>query len=272
MKLIVTADDFGISDAATDGIVKSGRDGVLTQTGLFSNMPGAKYAVDRLKRECPHVTLGEDINLVAGCPVTDPKLIPSLVREDGSFKPSSAHRKLDKEGMTNHIPYEEAYLETENQVKKFIELTGEKPVYLSGHAYGCENTNKALDDVAAAYGIVRSDAMYKKIGVASGAETASWNSVITNPDGTYDFSPATQLTRDPLQMFIEGKLEYLEKALKENGVAHIHTHAGFADRDLFRRSSFTLIRIMEQDFICSPELVNWVKGNKVELVSIKDYL
>lgn len=271
MKLIVTADDFGISDAATDGIIKCGRVGVLTQTGLFSNMPGAKYAVDRLMRECPHVCLGEDINLVAGKPVTDPKLIPTLVQENGYFKTSGMHRILDKTSP-NHISYEEACLETENQIKKFIELAGKKPEYLSGHAYGCENTHKALRDIAAKYEIPLSQDLYEKIGVASGTNTAIWNALDgMTTNGKWDFSVETQLSRDPLQMFIDGKIEYLQKALENDGIAHIHTHAGFVDRDLFRRSSFTLIRAMEADFICSEELINWVKTNNVELVSFKDF-
>lgn len=270
MKLIVTADDYGITDAVTDGILKCARDGVLTQTGLFSNMPGAKYAVERMLKENPHICLGEDINLVCGDPVTDPKLIPTLVQENGSFKTSGMHRLQDRD-EPNHMSYEECFLETENQVKRFIELVGKNPEYLSGHSYSCENSRKALKDVAEKYGIPLSADIYKKIGVGSGAETAPWN----KPDGMtasgkWDFSVETQLSKDPLKMFVEGKLDYLTKALKENGIAHIHTHAGYADRDLFRRSSFTLIRIMEQDFLCSKELVSWVKENNVELVSIKD--
>lgn len=271
MKLIVTADDYGISDAVTDGICKCARDGVLTQTGLFSNMPGAEYAVRRMKEETPHICLGEDVNLVAGAPVTDPALIPSLVQENGMFKTSGMHRKWDAT-QPEHIPYEEAYLETENQVKRFIDLTGTAPAYLSGHAYGTKATNQALKDVAAKYDIPLSEEMYRKIGVASGLETASWNRITTQKeDGKWDFSIETQLSKDPLQYFIDGKLEYLDKALKEDGIAHIHTHAGYVDRDLFRRSSFTLIRIMEQDFICSKELTEWVRKNNVELVSIRDF-
>ena len=270
MKLIVTADDYGITDAVTDGICKCARVGVLTQTGLFTNMPGSEYAAKRLINEYPHICLGEDINLVAGSPVTDPKLIPTLVQEDGSFMTSRMHRVKDKT-EPNHIKYEDAYLETENQVKRFIELTGKKPEYISGHSYGTTETERAMKDVAAKYDIVLSADMYKKIGVGSGAETAQWNKVEVKQDGKYDFGVETQLSRDPLKMFIEGKLEYLNKALAENGIAHIHTHAGFVDRDLFRRSSFTLIRIMESDFICSKELVDWVKTNNVELVSIKDF-
>lgn len=271
MKLMVTADDYGISDAVTDGICKCARDGVLTQTGLFSNMTGAKYAVDRLLKEYPHICLGQDINMVAGNPVTDSKSIPSLVQGDGSFKTSSMHRKLDQTAP-NHIPYEEALLETDNQVKRFIELVGKKPAYISGHAYGTKETEQALRDVAMKYGIVFAMDFYKEHQLLAGPESAPWNNVEFNEDGRMDFSMQTQCNRDPLQAFIDGKISQLDKALKENGIAHIHTHAGYVDRDLIRRSSFTMIRAMEADFISSPQLLKWVKEHNVELVSILDLL
>ena len=270
MKLIVTADDYGISDAVSDGILKCARDGVLTQTGLFSNMPGAKYAVDRMLRECPHVSLGQDINFVAGRPVTDPKLIPSMVQEDGSFKTSGMHRTLDKT-EPNHIAYDEAYLETENQIKKFIELAGKKPDYLNGHSYGCDNTREAMKDVAAKYDIPLLGDMCEKNGIGYGPVIKKWNhpkGVL--PSGKIDFSMERQLERDPLQLFIDGELEHLQKALDEDGIAHIHTHAGYVDKDIINRSSFTLIRAMEANFLYSDELVSWVKDNNVELTTFKE--
>ena len=56
MKLFVQADDYGMTTGVTDGIVASGRDGVLTQTGLFTNMPSTEYAV----RRCHGSTIKND--------------------------------------------------------------------------------------------------------------------------------------------------------------------------------------------------------------------
>ena len=80
MKLIVQSDDLGITEAVSCGIERGIRDGVVTCTGLFSNMPAAEFAVN-LIRPYPNVCLGQDINLVAGRPVSDPADIPSLVQE-----------------------------------------------------------------------------------------------------------------------------------------------------------------------------------------------
>ena len=107
MKIIVQSDDLGITEAVSCGIEKGIRDGVVTCTGLFSNMPAAEFAL-RLVKPYSHVCLGQDINLVAGRPCADPGRIPSLVQEDGSFKTSGMHRAIDAEdGSQDHVVYEE---------------------------------------------------------------------------------------------------------------------------------------------------------------------
>lgn len=267
MKLICCADDFAISDAVTEGILKCARDGILTQTGLFSNMPGSKYAVMRLKSEAPHICLGQDINLVAGRPVTDPSLIPSLVQSNGMFKTSSMHKKLDKENP-HHVTYDDAYLETENQVKRFIELVGHIPDYLQGHSYESYEIKKAYQDIAQKYCITLASDVYTSLGMPSAKPFFPW----IGADVSNKFDLNDQLSLNIIQLFKEGKMKHLEEALKNNGITRIHTHAGFVDEDLFRRSTYTIVRAKEVEFLCSYEIKTWVKENHVELVSIRDLI
>lgn len=266
MKLMITADDYGLSDAVTDGIIKCARDGLLTQTGLMTNLEGSAYAAERIK-EVAHICLGQDINLVAGKPISNPKLIPSMVQSNGYFKNSKLHIEQDKTDP-EHIVYEEALIEIENQVLKFIELIGHKPAYLSGHSYGTKATTKAMKVIAEKYGLILSGEFYEQMNLASGLDTAPWNKT----DRPKYFPYEEQAARSPLTMFKEGKLIYLDEALKNNGIAHIHTHCGYVDADLIERSSYTLIRCKEAEFICSKELKTWVQNNNVELVSINDLI
>ena len=46
MKLIINADDFGLSKSITDGIIEGIKGGYITSTSLMVNMPFAKYAID----------------------------------------------------------------------------------------------------------------------------------------------------------------------------------------------------------------------------------
>ena len=266
MKLLVQADDYGMTIGVTEGIVASARDGVLTQTGLFTNMPSTEYAVRRYKEEIPHVLLGQDLNLSTGSPVTDPKLIPSLVQENGAFLTSKMHRIRQTEDP-NHISYEEAFLEYDNQVKRFIELVGDIPGYIGGHAFMNETTDKALHDIIAKYGA--RDAM-ALVPMADDRiiRVSGWSNPKQLPDKTYDYSVMTQLEQDPLTMFIEHHFrEFEEHADDPDAIAMIHTHAGFWDRDLYKLSSFNAVRPMEAGFLCSEELKNFIKEHNIELVN-----
>ena len=130
MKLIVRAADYAMTDSITDGCLKAIRDGILTDVGLMTN--NAEHA-QRAVREVlnyPHVSIGQDLNLVSGVPASDPRAIPSLVDSEGRFLSSTfrkTHNRYD-------IPYDEIMREMKAQVERFIELVGRKPVYIAGHS------------------------------------------------------------------------------------------------------------------------------------------
>ena len=153
MKLIIQSDDLGITEAVSCGIARAAREGAITCTGLFSNMPAAAFSVELMK-SYPQICLGEDINLVAGRPCADPEKIPSLVQKDGSFLTSGMHRAIDqKDGNQDHVRLEDCLIETEAQILKFRELTGKLPEYLHGHSYSTPATWKAMEEMGKKYGV-----------------------------------------------------------------------------------------------------------------------
>ena len=83
-KLIVTADDFGMSIAVNEGIEASHRDGILSATSLMTGGEAFADAVERAKR-LPKLGVGLHIHLVDSRPVLPPEKIPLLVGPDGSF-------------------------------------------------------------------------------------------------------------------------------------------------------------------------------------------
>lgn len=265
MKLFVQADDYGMTTGVTDGIVAAGRDGVLTQTGLFTNMPSTEYAVRRYKAEIPHVLLGQDLNLSTGSPVTDPKQIPTLVQESGAFLTSRMHRTLQAEDP-DHVSYDEAFLEYDNQVKRFIELVGCVPGYIGGHAWSNDVTNRALQDIIKKYG-ARDAMSLIPMNSEKVIRISGWSNPKFNADKSFDYSVMTQLEQDPLEMFINHQLKALEEHADEDCLAIIHTHAGFLDRDLYKLSSFSAVRPMEAGFLCSKELKEFIRRHGIELIN-----
>jgi len=204
MKIIVQSDDLGITEAVSCGIEKGIRDGVVTCTGLFSNMPAAEFAL-RLVKPYSHVCLGQDINLVAGRPCADPGQIPSLVQEDGSFKTSGMHRAIDAEdGSQDHVVYEECVTETEAQIRRFMELAGKKPEYLHGHSYSTPATWRAMAVMGEKYGIPLVRDMIERYGLeqealpSGGTDEHGSHGVYTERQGISD--PLHRVHRDSLRV------------------------------------------------------------------------
>jgi len=85
-RLIVNADDFGMSRGITDGIILAHRYGFLTSTSLMPNMPAAEHALARAA-QFPRLGIGIHLNLCVGRPILPPEAIPSLVGADCHFHP-----------------------------------------------------------------------------------------------------------------------------------------------------------------------------------------
>lgn len=85
-RLIVNADDLGMSRGITDGIMSAHRYGFLTSASLMANMPAAEYAVERVA-EFPSLGVGVHLNICSGRPLLPPGEVRSLVGEDGRFHP-----------------------------------------------------------------------------------------------------------------------------------------------------------------------------------------
>jgi chitin disaccharide deacetylase len=83
-KLIITADDFGLSPAVNVAVEKGHRDGVLTAASLMVGASAAADAVDRARRT-RSLRVGLHLVLVGGTPVSPPRTVPDLVNDAGEF-------------------------------------------------------------------------------------------------------------------------------------------------------------------------------------------
>lgn len=93
-RLIVNADDFGMSRGITDGVILAHRFGFLTSASLMVNMPATEYALSRLAT-VPKLGVGIHLNICQGRPVLAASEVRSLVDSGGHFHPPSTMvRKL----------------------------------------------------------------------------------------------------------------------------------------------------------------------------------
>lgn len=85
-RLIVNADDLGMSRGITDGILSAHRYGFLTSASLMANMPAAEYAIERVA-QFPSLSVGVHLNICSGRPLLPPGEVRSLVDAGGKFHP-----------------------------------------------------------------------------------------------------------------------------------------------------------------------------------------
>ena len=83
-RIIVTADDFGLSEAVNEGIERAHRDGILTAASLMVAAPAAADAARRA-RAMPGLQVGLHLVAIEGPAVLPHDTIPDLVDADGQF-------------------------------------------------------------------------------------------------------------------------------------------------------------------------------------------
>lgn len=83
-RLIVTADDFGISPEVNEAVERAHREGVLRATSLMVAAPATQDAIDRARR-LPTLAVGLHVVLVNGRPALPVDQVPDLVDERGEF-------------------------------------------------------------------------------------------------------------------------------------------------------------------------------------------
>lgn len=263
MKLIVRADDFGIADSVTWGIMRGFQEGIITSSGVMTNMPSSLTACQQAQYH-PEYCFGQDINIATGICVADRKLLPTMVDERGFFRRSPIIREMIKNGE-EPFPYQEVYTEIVAQVDKFIRLVGRKPAYLNGHAFRSPNFSKALQDVAKEYDLICMDQIVEKYDLESQGFEKSQRFY----QGWYrmPFEPLSQLETDAEKFFIEHFSE-----LCQHEIAYIICHPGYVSMDLMECSSLNIVRMRDLQMCISSRVMQLLIKNHVELISITDFV
>ena len=128
--LVVTADDFGIGPATTQGILDLAAEGLVTCTVLLVNSPYAPDAVAAWKSSGRRLELGWHPCLTLDRPILPASEVPTLVRPDGTFWPLGRFiRRL----LRGAIHSEEIRLELTAQCQRFTKLVGHAPTTVNSH-------------------------------------------------------------------------------------------------------------------------------------------
>ena len=102
-KLIINADDFGMCEGNSLGILLAHEQGIVSSTTVMMNMPYASWALDKAKAY-PNLGIGVHLTLTAGKPLLSGK--KSYTDEAGNFLRPSAYEDGFPDGEPDEV-YEE---------------------------------------------------------------------------------------------------------------------------------------------------------------------
>lgn len=244
---MIRADDLGYSEGVNYGIATSVKEGVIRSVGVMANMPAVVRGLKLL--EGVDVCLGQHTNICVGRPLTDPALIPSITQENGEFKSSKEYRAAKED----FVVLEEVMLEIEAQLKRFVELTGERPHYFEGHAVASANFFKGLEHVAEKYGLKYS------------GMSLDGSPIHVGDTKVYPFMESMNPDYAPFEA-----LKKMVDDAHEDGCDMFICHPGYLDGYILTHSSLTVPRAMEVDMICDPITKKFLEDSNVKLVTYDD--
>jgi predicted glycoside hydrolase/deacetylase ChbG (UPF0249 family) len=127
-KIVLCADDFGLTDGVSRGILELAEAGRISATGAMTNMPGWRRSAQALKPLVGRIGIGLHLNLTVGAPIGPmPLLAPG-----GTFSPL---KDLLTKSLTGRLPLAELRAEIARQFIAFEIVHGEIPSFVDGHQH-----------------------------------------------------------------------------------------------------------------------------------------
>ena len=120
-RLIVNADDFGLTPGVSDGILTAHRHGLVTSTTMLVNRAVPADTIARARDA--GLGIGLHVNLTLGRPLTRGR---SLIDETGAFVRDA--RRASARASANDVEKEVAA-----QIERFVTLTKRGPTHLDTH-------------------------------------------------------------------------------------------------------------------------------------------
>ena len=242
-KVIINADDFGMTLGNTIGILHSHVEGVVNSTTIMMNMPYAEFALEKAK-QYPNLGVGIHLVLTVGKPLLDKKAV--FVDENGNFRRPNSYPN----GDVNVDNCDDLYDEWKAQIEKFIEIAKKKPTHIDSHHH--------IHLLEGQIEVIRRLAREYDIPVRQRYEVLVDN---------YEHIPFTEDFYG--SDFV--RVETFKKIITEaKDSIEIMCHPAFIDQRLYNMTSYCMARMTELDVLCQPELKEWLANQDIEMINYTD--
>lgn len=256
MRLIVNADDFGLTVNVSRGIMEGMRRGIITDTSAIVNADDFSASAE-LARENGITEMGIHCLLTMGRPVLPKSQVSSLVDKDGRFYTHEVFRHKE-------IDICEAEAELEAQIQKLLR-SGLKLNHIDSH-HGIMGKSKEMTELfcslSVKYGVpIRNE--WSREENSDEMQTKLNRLGIRAADLVY-FNHGTPYHTVP------DVLRFLEDALASRETVEIGCHPGHSDDVLRRISVLNDDREKELETVTDQRLIDYICENGIELIPFSE--
>lgn len=246
MKIIINAEDFGLSQSINKGICEGLEEGFLTSASLFVNGAFCEDAVNLIKKH-NFTNVGVHLNLTHGKPIAPQNKIQNLLEPNGNF-----HYMCS---MPFFAKYNEVKIELEAQIQKFLNF-GLIPSHLDFHHYfyASQEVYNAYLELAQKYNLPVRSMTPKTYNLAKMKNLKTTNFFVED----FHASPNKSVS----------ELKMIAKFLKnQSGSAEIMTTPGYIDQFTMSQTNY-LAR--ENELLALKNALKENVWDSFELCSFKD--
>ena len=261
-KLIINADDLGLTTGVTDGIIHGFGHGIVTSTSALMNTIHIHQDLPRTHQVCPHLGIGVHMVITEGRPLLPVEKVPSLVDESGRF--------YDLHHKTERIPtldLDEVRAEWKTQIESFISY-GFRPDHLDSHhhiSYFTPGLFRVMLELAREYTLPIRYPPPEFIEELGAKNIGRWL------DEYGVKAPAACIT----SFYGEDNAVSQENMLNilitlEDGTKEVMCHPGYADQELVENCSYSVPRELELEILTSRVVKNAVCDHKIQLIPFSE--
>ncbi|MGL4773597.1 MAG: chitin disaccharide deacetylase [Clostridium sp.] len=244
-KLIINADDFGLSRGVNYGIIDAHKRGVIRSTSIMAGMPGFLHAVELLK-ENKDLGCGVHLTLTAYKPLLNTHKV--IVDKNGYLSREHIENNINMDNIKEAL--EEAYLEFKAQIEK-VKSAGVEITHLDSHhhVHTMPELKPVIERLVNEYQLpIRGGLNYE----------LDYDKVV--PYETVFFDKTASI--DTFKKHME--------ELKKFEVIDTMSHPGYVDKFLLDISSYTTKRAEEVEILTSDELKELLKENGIVVSNYRE--
>jgi hypothetical protein len=259
-KLIINADDLGLTPGVTRGIIDAHLKGIVTSTSALMNSSHIAESLASVCKDAPELGVGVHLVLTWGKPLLPADEVPSLVDIKGQF-----HKIHQLSAGSNIFNFDEVRAEWQAQIEAFI-AAGRIPDHLDSHhhsSYSSLELFLVMLELAQEYNLPirfpskpegNFPAIEPLVQVLGQSTVLCPQSCITAfyGDGVSMANLAEIISKTP------------------EGVSELMCHPGYADSQLLEGSSYTTPRELELRILTSKDIKAAIEENGVLLARFSD--